>query len=187
MANWRGTIPAGTQLSNNEGSESSLTFCEVAEDFVVTDSSILPGLHTGGNNPVSPGPYQPMVTRNWRWAIAHDRVAILIITPMDVMPAPLAVSPAQITWVRFTDIGTSISGGFSTEEGGQTVLTSQRVRTFSVDSLVSASWHEGDYIRSEGQYYVIQSRRVISGQREIEFDAEANPSFRIVAPPEEEV
>ena len=43
QANWRGTIPAGTQLSNNEGSEDTLTYCELAEAFVLTDTSILPG------------------------------------------------------------------------------------------------------------------------------------------------
>lgn len=182
-ATWRGTIPAGTALSNDEGTAATLTRCEVARDFTVTDSSILPGLQDGGN-PLVEGPYQPMLTRNWSFAQPRNpSPAWYIITPMEVIPADVAVSVGQPTWVRFTDIGTAITPGFGSESG-ETVRTAERVRTFVVDSFVVAAWHEGDYILSEGEYYTIQARRVISA-REIEFDAEAKPTFRLVAPPED--
>lgn len=186
-AAWRGTIPAGTRLSNHEGSDDTLTRCELAQDFTVTDSSILPGLQFGGN-PVVEGAYQPMVTRRWGFAIPREPVYWNILTVMEVIPLGVSASPGQITWCRFTDIGTSLAGGFSTDAGiGRTVLTSQRVRTFAVDSLVAQKWHEGDFILSDGQHYVIQSRRVLPESREIEFDSEATPKFRLVAPPEDTV
>ena len=182
---WRGVVPAGTRLSNHEGSESTLTRCEVAVDFIVTADSIRAGLDYGGGS-ISPGPHQPLITRNWAFAIPRESVVRWhILTPMEVTPLNADVRPGQLTWVRFSDIGTSLGGSFSSE-AGQTVLTSQRVRTFSIDSVVSRTWHEGDYVKSEGQYYVILGRRVSDSGREIEFDAEANPKFRLVAPLEEQ-
>ena len=174
-ANWAGTIPQGTLLETGEGAEQVRG--TVRQNW-------------------SPGD-EYLDTHFWFFLVARDEAVYDYDadTPIRVRSAPQPTTPgtpdatpsplAQYTaWVRIDDSAGVITDGFGTvlnEEG--TITRSERARIFRTDALVAADWTEGDWIRSGGIWYQLQSRRQVSA-RELEFDATAHPQITLGAEPE---
>ena len=173
-ANWAGTIPQSTLLETGEGAEQVRG--EVRRDW-------------------SPGD-EYLDTYRWYFVVVRDEAVYDydVDTPIRVRSASQATpddTPDNLdpreqytAWVRIDDSAGVITDGFGTvpnEEG--TLTRSERARIFRTDALVAADWTEGDWIRSGGIWYQIQSRRQVSA-RELEFDATAHPQITLGAEPE---